>query len=75
VPISIWIKWAAVIVSSGILGASIMMMAKGTLPPPMSKVRVPAAVSTAIFIVGMTGLLVFGEPELLKNTLAIFIGG
>jgi hypothetical protein len=73
-PVPIWFKWAAVIIGSGLLGGSVMMLWKGTLPPPMSKVRVPAIVGTIIFVIGMTMLLVFGEPELLKNTIAA-LGG
>lgn len=52
------------------------MLWKGTMPPPFSHRKASAVLSTVLFIVGMTGLLVFGEPDLLKATLAAFgIGG
>lgn len=72
--ISIWLKWAFMIVSSGMLGASVLMLWKGTLPPPMTNVKVPAVLSTFVLIVGMTGLLVFGDQDLLQKTLAVLSG-
>jgi len=68
------VKWIGVMVFSGLLGGSVLMLAKGTLPPPFSKIRVGAVLSTALFVLGMTGLLVFGEPELLLNTLNTLSG-
>jgi len=73
VPISIWLKWALFLVSNGILGAGTMMLIKGTMPPPMSDVKVGPIFATTLFIVGMTGLIVFGEADLLNVTLAMFI--
>lgn len=71
-PLPIFVKWIGVILFSGLLGGSVMMLAKGTLPPPFSKVKVNPIVSTALFVLGMTGVLVFGEPELLLNTINMF---
>ena len=71
-PLPIFVKWIGVIVFSGLLGGSVMMLAKGTLPPPFSKVKVNPIFSTALFVIGMTGVLVFGEPELLLNTINMF---
>ncbi|HWI63895.1 MAG TPA: hypothetical protein VNT75_18835 [Symbiobacteriaceae bacterium] len=68
------VKWIGVMVFSGLLGGSVLMLWKGTLPPPFSNVRVGPVFSTALFVLGMTGLLVFGEPELLNVTLATLSG-
>lgn len=67
-------KWLGVFVFSGLLGGSVLMLFKGTLPPPFSKTRVHPVVSTAVFVLGMTGLLFFGEPELLQNTINLALG-
>lgn len=68
------VKWIGVMVFSGLLGASSLMLWKGTLPPPFSKIRVSPLFSTSLFVLGMTGLLVFGEPELLLNTINALTG-
>lgn len=73
-PIPLFAKWIGVILFSGLLGGSVLMLAKGTLPPPFSNVRVNPILSTSVFVLGMTGLLVFGEPELLLNTINMFMG-
>jgi hypothetical protein len=72
--ISIWLKWLFFLVTNAVLGASVIMMVKGTLPPPMTRVKVRPVVATSLFVVGMTGLLVFGEPDLLEATLNLLTG-
>jgi hypothetical protein len=71
VPISIPLKWFFFVVFSGVMGAGVMMLIKA---PPFKNLRIPAVVSTAIFVLGMTGFLVFGEPDLLQATLGLFTG-
>lgn len=68
------VKWLGVFLFSGLLGGSVLMLAKGTLPPPFSNVRVGAVFATVLFTLGMTGLLVFGEPDLLLNTINLATG-
>jgi len=74
VQIPLVVKWIGVFVFSGLLGGSMMMLFKGTLPPPLTKVRVNPIVSTSLFVLGMTGVLLFGEPELLQNTINLALG-
>ena len=73
-PIPIALKWALFLVSNAILGAGTMMLIKGTMPPPMTNMKVGPIAATTLFTIGMTGLIVFGEPELLQNTINMFTG-
>lgn len=73
-PIPLGLKWLLFFVSNGILGAGFMMLTKGSFPPPMSRVKVGPILATSVFVVGMTGLLVFGEPEMLQTTLNVLTG-
>jgi hypothetical protein len=65
----IW-TWVLFGVSNLLLVASIPMLWTGKLPNGR---KVHPVVATAIFVVGMTGLLVFGPPDLLKNTLTLLM--
>ena len=69
----IWVMWVGFLISNAVLGASVMMMWKGTFPPPMHNVKAPKLLSTAIFVVGMTAFTVFGTQDLLQQTLGLFI--
>jgi hypothetical protein len=63
--------WVALGVFSGMLGASVgMMWGAG----PFAKRRVPPVLATFLFIVGMTGTLVFGKQNLLQATITFFTG-
>lgn len=68
---SIWLNWIFFLVTNAILGASVMMLWKGTLPPPAGNVKVHPVLSTTLFVIGMTGLLVFGPPDLLQKTINV----
>lgn len=70
---TILFNWIFFLISNGVLGASVMMLAKGTLPPPMTRVKVPAILSTALFVIGLTGMLRFGTPDLLQGTIGLFV--
>jgi hypothetical protein len=74
VPLPLWVKWVAFFVFSGLLGGSVLMIAKGTLPPPFHKIRVSPIAATTAFVLGMTGTLVFGDPDLLQNTINLMLG-
>jgi hypothetical protein len=63
--------WVLFLISNAILGASIMMLFTGKLPP--LKVKVPAIISTGVFVVGMTMMLVYGSPDLLQQTIGLFV--
>jgi hypothetical protein len=71
VAMSIWVKWLLMIVGSGMLGASIPMLWTGHLPPPMTNVKIHPILSTSIFVIGLTLLLVFGTPDLLQQTIEL----
>lgn len=69
---TILINWGGLGLCSGLLGASVgMLMGAG----PFAKIRVPAVLATFLFVVGMTGTLVFGKQNLLQATLSFFTGG
>jgi hypothetical protein len=63
------INWVGFFISNALLGAAIMMLWKGTLPPPMSKVKVHPLISTTVLVAGTTTMLVFGTPGLLQQTI------
>jgi hypothetical protein len=64
--------WVALGIFSGLLGGSVgMMYGLG----PFAKRKPPAAFATFLFIVGMTGTLVFGKQNLLQATITFFTGG
>jgi polyferredoxin len=73
VNLPIWKMWLYFLISNGVLGASVMMMWKGTFPPPMQKMKAPKLLSTAIFVVGLTAFMVFGTQDLLQQTIALFL--
>jgi hypothetical protein len=63
------IYWTGFGISNILLGASIMMLVKGTLPPPMTHKKANPVLSTSILVVGLTMMLVFGTPALLQETI------
>lgn len=63
------IYWTGFGISNILLGASIMMLLKGTLPPPMTHKKASPVISTGILVVGLTMMLVFGTPALLQETI------
>lgn len=67
-PLKLMIYWAGFGLSNILLGASVMMLVKGTLPNGR---KVSPVLSTSIFVVGLTMLLVFGTPALLRDTLKV----
>lgn len=52
-----------------VLGSGIMMLFRGTYPPPLSSVRANPIVSTFILLIGLTLVLHFGTPDLLDQIL------
>jgi hypothetical protein len=74
VPIPLPLKWILFFVFNGILGAGVMMLVKGTLPPPLTSRKAGPVLATTVFIIGMTGFLVFGEPDLLQVTINLLTG-
>lgn len=68
------IYWTGFGISNILLGASIMMLLKGTMPPPMTHRKASPVLSTSIFVVGLTMMLVFGTPALLQETLEFVFG-
>lgn len=71
---SIWVNWAFTILSTLLLGGSVLMMASGRMPPPLSRVRAHPIVATGVFVAGLTLLLVYGTPELLQQTIETLFG-
>lgn len=65
------IKWGLFLVSQALLGGSLMMLIKGTMPPPMTHKKVAPVVATGVFVVALTMMLVFGTPELLQDTIEL----
>jgi hypothetical protein len=63
------INWVGFFISNGLLGAAVMMLWKGTLPPPMGNVKVHPLISTTVLVAGSTMMLVFGTPGLLQQTI------
>ncbi len=60
------IYWVLFGVSNILLGASIMMLWTGKLPNGR---RVHPVISTSILVIGLTMMLRYGVPDLLKQTL------
>lgn len=71
---SIWINWGFTILSILLLGGSIMMMVKGTMPPPLTRLRAHPIVATGVFVAGLTLLLVYGTADLLQVTIETLFG-
>lgn len=65
--------WVSFGISQAILGSSIMMISKGTLPPPLAHKKANPVFATALFVVGMTAMLVYGTPDLLQITIDTLI--
>ena len=63
--LSLLIKWVLFGVSNIILVVSVAMMFKAKKVSPI--------VSTGLFVVGMTMMIVFGQPDLLQNTIGVFV--
>lgn len=72
---SIWLNWALFLVSNALLGSSVMMMVKGTMPPPFASRKASPVFATGIFVVGLTMMLVYGEPDLLQVTIEALTKG
>lgn len=64
------VYWVLMLVSGGMLHASVMMLWTGTAWP-IKSLKLHPIVGTAVFVAGMTGLLVFGTQDLLQQTLAL----
>lgn len=62
--------WVLMLISGGMLHASVMMLWTGTAWP-IKSVKLHPILGTALFVIGMTGLLVFGTQDLLQQTLAL----
>ena len=73
-PISLPLKWILFFVFNGVLGAGTMMLIKSTLPPPLAHRKAGPIFATTLFVIGMTGFLVFGEPDLLQATIGVLTG-
>lgn len=71
-PTGLLLDWIGVMVSTPLLGASVLMLWRGTPPPPLSRIKVSPLLSTSLLVVSLTGLLVFGNPDLLKDTIDLF---
>lgn len=66
---SILVTWVLFGISNIFLAASVPMLWTGKLPNGR---KVSPVLSTAVFVIGMTGLIYFGKQDLLKQTLALF---
>jgi len=64
------VYWVFMLISGGMLHASVMMLWTGTAWP-IKRIKLHPILGTAVFVVGMTGLLVFGTQDLLQQTLAL----
>jgi len=71
---SIWVNWAFTILSTLLLGGSILMITSGRMPPPLRSVRAHPIFATGVFVAGLTLLLVYGTPELLQQTIETLFG-
>ncbi len=67
----ILVYWLMVALFGNLLVVSIIMLWTGKFPPPMGKKKASPLFSTALHVIAMTGTLYFGQPDLLKNTLAL----
>lgn len=66
--------WILLFIFSNLLVVSIIMLWTGKFPPPLSRRKANPYLSTALHIIGMTGTLVYGTPELLKLTVEKVFG-
>ncbi|MBP2019347.1 protein-S-isoprenylcysteine O-methyltransferase Ste14 [Symbiobacterium terraclitae] len=63
--------WSLFLVSNAILAAATGLLVKAG---PFARVRVPALLSTFLFICGLTLFLVAGKQNLLQATIAAITG-
>lgn len=61
-----WVALVLTVLGTIFIGASVMMLARGTMPPPFAKVKASPALSTFLLILGMTMVMHFGWPDLLN---------
>lgn len=60
-----WIALLLFLIGNAILGSAVIMLVKGTMPPPMTHKRATPGFATFILLVGLTMMLHFGTPRLL----------
>jgi hypothetical protein len=72
--LGLFMEWALFGLSQALLGASVMMLAKGTLPPPFTHKKASPVFATFQMIVGLTMMIWFGREDLLKDTLGRVFG-
>jgi hypothetical protein len=72
--INIWVNWVVFLISNALLGAAIMMLWKGTMPPPMQHKKASPIASTTLFVVAMTLFTMFGTQDLLQQTISVLTG-
>ena len=65
----ILMNWALFGVSQALLGASIVFMYKGKMPPPFTHKKATPIMATATLVVGLTMMIVFGTEGLLEATI------
>jgi hypothetical protein len=63
------LTWVCFGVSNIFLAASVPMLWTGKLPNGR---KVSPVFATSLFVLGMTGLIAFGKPDLLKQTFSLF---
>lgn len=57
------------LIGNAVLGSGVMMLARGTFPPPFTNRKAHPILSTLVLLVGLTLMLHFGTPELLDELL------
>lgn len=64
-----WVMLLLFLIGNVLLVTGILMIWKGTYPPPLTRVRAHPVVGTAVLLVGLTMILHFGDPTLLQQLL------